>query len=78
MLRKGQQLKNYRSVSFLSVVSKGFEKLANNRIVDCLEKYGFFFLISNMVLDLDQLQIFSQLYLIELLRLLTSLGLLEL
>ena len=31
-----------------------------------------------MVLDLDQLQIFSQLYLIELLRLLTSLGLLEL
>ena len=38
-----------------------------------------FFLISSMVLDLlDQLQIFSQLYLIELLGLLTGLGLLEL
>ena len=38
-----------------------------------------FFLISSMVLGLlDQLQIFSQLYLIELLRLLTSLGLIEL
>ena len=38
-----------------------------------------FFLISNMILDLlDQLQIFSQLYLTELLGLLTGLGLLEL
>ena len=38
-----------------------------------------FFLISSMVLGLfDQLQIFSQLYLIELRRVLTSLGLLEL
>ena len=38
-----------------------------------------FFLISSMVLGLlDQLLIFSQLYLIELLGLLTSLGLLEL
>ena len=38
-----------------------------------------FFLISSMVLGLlDQLQIFSQLYLIELLGLLTGLGLLEL
>ena len=38
-----------------------------------------FFLISNMVLGLlDKLQIFSQLYLIELLGLLTSLGLLAL
>ena len=38
-----------------------------------------FFLISSMVLGLfDQLQIFSQLYLIELLSVLTSLGLLEL
>ena len=41
--------KNYRPVSLLSVVSKIFEKLVNNRIVDHLEKcdlssdfqYGF-------------------------------------
>ena len=36
-----------------------------------------FFLISSMVKDLDQLQIFSQSYLIELLGLLRDLGLLE-
>ena len=35
--------KNYRPVSLFSVISKVFEKLANNRIVDHLEKYGFFF-----------------------------------
>ena len=65
-------------VSLLSVVSKFFEKLASNRIVDHLEKYGFF-LISSVVLGfLDQLQIFSQSYLIELLGVLTNLGLLEL
>ena len=29
-------------VSLLSVVSKVFEKLVNNRIVDHLEKYGLF------------------------------------
>ena len=34
--------KNYRPVSLLSVVSKVFEKLVNNRIVDHLEKSGFF------------------------------------
>ena len=55
--------KNYHPVSLLSVVCKVFEKL----------------LISSMALGLlDQLQIFSQLYLIELLGLLTSLGLREL
>ena len=70
--------KNYHPVSLLSVVSKAFEKLVNNRIVDHLEKCGLF-LISSMVLGLvDQLQIFSQLYLIELQGLLTGLGLLEL
>ena len=34
--------KNYRPVSLLPVVSKVFEKLVNNRIVDHLEKCGLF------------------------------------
>ena len=34
--------KNYRLVSLLSVVSKIFEKLVNNRIVDHLLKSGLF------------------------------------
>ena len=34
--------KNYRPFSLLSVVSKVFEKLLNNRIVDHLEKCGLF------------------------------------
>ena len=34
--------KNYRPVSLLSVISKVFEKLVNNRIVDHLEKCGLF------------------------------------
>ena len=33
---------NYRPVSLLSVVSKVFEKLVNNRIVDHLDKCGLF------------------------------------
>ena len=50
--------KSYCPVSLLSVVSKVFEKLVNNRIVDHLEKCDLF-LISSMVLGLlDQLQIF--------------------
>ena len=57
--------KGYCPVSLLSVASKVFEKLVNNRIVDHLEKLVFF-QISSMVLDLlYQLLIFSQLYLIE-------------
>ena len=35
--------KNYRPGSLLSVVSKVFEKIVNNRIVDHLEKCGLFF-----------------------------------
>ena len=35
--------KNYRPVNLLSVVSEVFEKLVNKRIVDHLEKCGFFF-----------------------------------
>ena len=34
--------KNYRLASLVSVVSKVFEKLVNNRIVDQLEKCGLF------------------------------------
>ena len=34
--------KNYRSGILLSVVSKVFEKIVNNRIVDHLEKCGLF------------------------------------
>ena len=34
--------KNYHLVSLLSVVSKVFEKLVNNRIVDHVEKCGLF------------------------------------
>ena len=43
--------KNYRPVSLLSVVSKVFEKLVNNRIVDHVEKCGLF-LVFSMVLGL--------------------------
>ena len=65
--------KNYHPVSLLRVVGKVF---VNNRIVDHLTNVAFF-LTSSMVLSLlDQLQIFLQLYQIELLGLLT--GLLEL
>ena len=34
--------KNYHLVSLLSLVSKVFEKLVNNRIVDHLQKFGLF------------------------------------
>ena len=34
--------KNYHPVSLLSVVSKAFEKLVDNKIVDQLEKSGLF------------------------------------
>ena len=75
---KTSTAKNYRPVNLLYVFSKFFEKLINNKIVLHLEKCGLF-LISSMVLGLlDQLQIFPQLHLIELLGLLTGLRLLEL
>ena len=75
---KTSTAKNYRPVNLLSVFSKFFEKLINNKIVLHLEKCGLF-LISSMVLGLlDQLQIFPQLHLIELLGLSTGLRLLEL
>ena len=36
-------VKNCRPISVLSVISKIFEKLVNNRLVDNLEKCGLFF-----------------------------------
>ena len=42
MLGNGLQLKTIRYVSLFSVVSKVFEKLVNNRIVDHLQKCGLF------------------------------------
>ena len=39
---KRSTAKNYHPVSLLSVVSKVFEKLVNNRILDHLEKWGLF------------------------------------
>ena len=39
---EGYTAKNYRPVSFLSVVSKVFEKHVNNRIVDHLQNCGLF------------------------------------
>ena len=70
--------KNYRPVSLLSVVTKVFEKLVNNRLTHHLKKCDIF-LISSIVLGLhNQLQIFGQLYLTDLLVLLTGLGMLEL
>ena len=70
---------NYRPVNLLSVFSKFFEKLVNNRSFGHEEKCVFFFQVSSMVLGLlDQLQIFLQLCLIKLLGLLTGLRLPEL
>ena len=70
--------KNYRLVSLLSVFSKVFEKVVKSRIVDHSQKRSIFLISSMVLVLLDQLQIFLQWYMIELLGLLTCLGLLEL
>ena len=67
--------KNYRPVSLLSVVSKVFGKLVNNRIVNRLKSVAFFLKFSMVLSLLDQLLMSLQLYLIELLELLTGLRL---
>ena len=68
--------RNPLPLCYSPVVSKVFEKLVNDRLVDHLEN---FFLISSRVLGLlDQLQIFWQLHMIELVGFLIGLGLLEL
>ena len=69
--------KSYHCVSVISVVSKVFEKPVNSRIVDHLEKCGFFLIYPVVLGVLNQFQIFLQLFLIELLGILTGLGLLE-
>ena len=76
--------KNYHPVSLRSVVSKVFDKLVNNRIVDHLEKCGLFsyfqygFRSSRSTADL-QIELLGLLTgLIVLLGLLTRLGLLKL
>ena len=77
-VRERSAAKNYHPVSLFSVVSKVFEKLVNNRIVDHLKKCGLFsdfqygFRSSQSTADL------LKLYLIEFLGLLTVLGLLKL
>ena len=77
MLGKGLLLKTTALVVFFLWLVKS-EKFINSRIVDHLEKCGYFF-ISTMVLGLlDQLQIFLQLYLVELPGVLADVGLLEL
>ena len=78
MLGGRSTAKNYCPVSLLSVVNKVFEKLVNNKIINRLENCGLFLISSRVLGLLNQLQIFSQLYLIELLGLLTGLELLEL
>ena len=69
--------KNYHPVFFLWLV-KPFQKLVYNRIVDHLEKCVLFPDFQYSFRSSSQLQILLQLYLIELLGLLTGLGLLEL
>ena len=68
--------KIYHPVNLLSVVSKIFEKLVNNRIIDHLEKCGLF---SHFQYGFrSSRSTVLQLYLIKLLGLLTGLGLLKL
>ena len=68
--------KNYCPVSLFSALSKVFEKFVNNRVI---WRNATFFLIYSLVVDLlNQLQIFWQLDLIEVLGLLTGLELLAL
>ena len=57
-VRKRSTAKNYRSVNLLSVASKVFEKLVNNRIVDHQEKCGVFSDSHCSLGFFNQLQIF--------------------
>ena len=69
---------NYHPVSLLSVVSKVFGKLVINRLADHLEKCDLFSFFQYGFSSFNQLQIFWQLCLRELLGFLIGLGLPEL
>ena len=56
--------KNIHPVNLLSVVSKIFEKLVNNRLFNHLEKWCLFMTFIKVSSLVSQLQIFLQLYLI--------------
>ena len=65
-----------RPAILLSVDGKIFEKLPNNGLVNYMKKCGLFSKFSMVSGLLNQLQIFCQIYLIELVGLLIGLGLL--
>ena len=67
--------KIYRPLSLISVVSKIFEKFINNRLADHFRNMALFLISTKVSGLLDQLQIFWQLHLIELLGLLIGLEL---
>ena len=72
MLGRGIWLKATALLVFFLYLDKSLKKLLNNRLVDRLKKCGFF-LISSMVSGLlNQLQIFWQLHLIELMAVFTN------
>ena len=78
MLGNGLQLKTIHSVSLLSVASKVFKKLVNNRIVDHLQKCG---LLSDFQYGFRSSQSTADLLTVasdRIARLLTGLGLPEL
>ena len=70
--------KTYHTLSLLSVVGKVFENLVDNRIADHVEKCDLFSDFQYGFRSSRSMLIFSQLYLIELIGLLTGLGLLQL
>ena len=70
--------KKYCPVSLLSVICKILEKLLNYELFNDSEKCVLFFIYNVVSGLLDQLQIFWQMCLVELIGFLVSLGLLEL
>ena len=75
---KRSTTKNYHPISLLFVVSKVYEKLANNRILDHLEKCGLFY---DFQFDFRSSQSTANLLTVvsdRIARVLTGLGLLEL
>ena len=75
---EGSTVKNVCPLSLLSVVSKVFKELVNNRTVDHLEKFGLFSDFQYGFKFSQSTAYLLTLCLIELLRLLTGLEILEL